>query len=120
MRVAMSPPDFFSVDYVINPWMDPTSWHHSAAELARDAQAGWRQMKAIYESLGATVYLQPPVKGLPDLVFTANAAVVLNGTVLLARYRYPERRGEEAEGAKFFEKLRRQGVVQHVVGMPED
>jgi len=120
MRIAMSPPDFFSVDYVINPWMNPASWRASAAELAHDAQTGWRALKEIYERLGATVYLQPAVKGLPDLVFTANAAVALDGAVLLARYRYPERQGEEAHGLTFFESLRRQGVVKRLVAMPEE
>jgi N-dimethylarginine dimethylaminohydrolase len=119
MRVAMSPPDFFSVDYVINPWMDPAAWKQDAAELARDAKAGWKAMKALYEKLGATVEVERPRKGLPDLVFTANAAVVLDGLVLLARYRYPERKGEEAENAEFFERLRRNYAVQRIITLPE-
>src|ERR1019366_2191801 len=102
MRVAMSPPDFFSIDYVINPWMDPAAWHHDAAQLASDAKAGWREMKTLYEELGATVDVQRPKAGLPDLVFIANAAVVLDGTVLLARFRFPERKGEENENMPFF------------------
>jgi len=31
---------------------------------------------------------------MPDLVFTANAAVVLDGTALLARFRHGERQAE--------------------------
>lgn len=119
MRVAMSPPDFFSVDYVINPWMDPASWHQDADQLAHDAQTGWQALKQTYERLGATVHVEPPVAGLPDLVFTANAAVVLDGTVLLAHYRFPERKGEEPLNVAFFEQLRHEGVVEHVVTMPE-
>ncbi len=114
MRVAMSPPDHFAVDYVINPWMDPDSWRISAAELARDAREGWRALRATYERLGATVEVQPPVKGLPDLVFTANAAVVLDGVALLARYRFPERQGEEAHGRAFFEGLRQRGIIDRI------
>lgn len=119
MRLAMSPPDFFSVDYVINPWMDPESWHASAEQLAHDAELGWRTLRSIYERLGATVHVQPPVEGLPDLVFTANAAVVLDGTVLLAAYRYPERQGEELHNAAFFGELHRQRVVSRLVFMPQ-
>jgi N-dimethylarginine dimethylaminohydrolase len=115
----MSPPDFFSVDYVINPWMDPAAWQLSAGQLAHDAITGWQALKSTYERLGVTVDVEPPVKGLPDLVFTANAAVVLDGIVLLARYRYPERQGEEPENAAFFETLRRQGAVERLVTMPD-
>lgn len=36
---------------------------------------------------GARIDLVDPQAGLPDLVFTANAAVVLDGKALLARFR---------------------------------
>ena len=49
---------------------------------------------------------QEPVRGLPDLVFTANAAVVLDRKVLLARFRCEERQGEEPHNRRFFEALR--------------
>ena len=45
---------------------------------------------------GGAVETVPAVAGLPDLVFPANAAIVLDGRVLLARFRCPERQGEEA------------------------
>ena len=35
------------------------------------------------------------VPGLPDMVFPANAAVVLNGRAIVARFRHYERQGEE-------------------------
>jgi N-dimethylarginine dimethylaminohydrolase len=41
------------------------------------------------------VELAEPQPGLPDMVFTANAAVVRDGKTLLARFRFPERAGEE-------------------------
>jgi N-dimethylarginine dimethylaminohydrolase len=119
MRIAMSPPDFFSVDYVINPWMNPASWRHDADRLADDARTGWRRLHDIYVGLGATIDIQRPARGLPDLVFTANAAVVLDGIVLMARYRFPERQGEEPHGLAFFERLRAQGVVDKIVTMPD-
>jgi N-dimethylarginine dimethylaminohydrolase len=37
----------------------------------------------------------PPVAGLPDLVFTANAAVVCGSKALLSSFLYPERQPEE-------------------------
>lgn len=37
----------------------------------------------------------PPVEGLPDLVFTANAALVHENTAILSNFRHPERQSEE-------------------------
>src|SRR3984893_8713010 len=99
-RFLMCRPEHFAVSYTINPWMDPKSW-------ARDKRAHfaaareWRALHANLVELGAGIELVPSAPGLPDLVFTANAGVVLNRQVLLARFRHPEgRRGEpHFEGA---------------------
>ena len=59
------------------------------------ARAGWEALKAALEHAGADVRVMAGVAGLPDLVFPANAAVVLDGRALVARFRHPERAGEE-------------------------
>jgi ornithine aminotransferase len=118
VHLMMSAPDHFEVSYVINPWMDPAAWNVSAARLHHDARQGWQRLRETYEALGARVDVQPPVKGLPDMVFTANAAVVLDGTVMLARFRCAERQGEQAHNRAWFEALRARGVVDHVLEPP--
>lgn len=117
-HLMMSSPRHFAVSYAINPWMDPAQWSVSAQRLAQDARRGWAQLKATYERLGARVSTQPAAAGLPDLVFTANAAMVLDRKVLLARFRCPERQGEEAHNRCFFEALRRQGFVDEIFEPP--
>ena len=117
-HLMMSSPRHFEVSYAINPWMDPSQWSVSADRLADDARRGWAQLKATYERLGARVTTQDPVRGLPDLVFTANAAVVLDRKVLLARFLCAERRGEEPHNRRFFEALRDRGLVDEVVDPP--
>ena len=47
------------------------------------------------EEAGARISLMEPVAGLPDLVFTANAAMIYRQQAVLARFRHPERQGEE-------------------------
>ncbi len=47
--------------------------------------------------------------GLPDMVFPANAAVVLDRRALLGRFRPAERQGEEASFLAAFEPCRRAG-----------
>jgi N-dimethylarginine dimethylaminohydrolase len=57
-----------------------------------------RQWQALRDTLGvagAKVSLLEPVRGLPDLVFTANAALVYRDQAVLARFRHAQRRGEE-------------------------
>src|SRR5262249_5142006 len=118
-HLMMSAPDFFEVSYRINPWMDPANWSVSAERLARGARLGWAQLKRTYESLGARIEVQNAQRGLPDMVFTANAAVVLDRKVMLARFLCPERQGEEAHNRVFFAALRERGVVDTIVTPPD-
>lgn len=54
----------------------------------------------------ARIELISPQPGLPDMVFTANAGLVFNGKVVLSRFRYPERQGEEKHVEDWFERQR--------------
>lgn len=90
MPVLMCPPDHFQVAYEINPWM-----HVSIPVDARRARRQWEELRAAYAELGVEVVIAEPVAGLPDMVFTANAAVLRGGRAVLSRFRHPERRGEE-------------------------
>jgi N-dimethylarginine dimethylaminohydrolase len=115
----MSPPDFFEVAYAINPWMNPEQWTLDAKRLSRDAQSGWAALRAAYESLGARVVVKPAASGSPDLVFTANCAVVLDGKAILARYLKAERSGEELHGHRMFEQLKARGEIDAFYRTPE-
>jgi ornithine aminotransferase len=117
-HLIMSAPDFFEVSYRINPWMEPERWHRSAQRLAADARQGWQRLKSTYERLGARVEVQAAVRGLPDLVFTANAAMVLDRKALLARFACAERSGEEQHNRAFFEALRARDVIDEIVETP--
>lgn len=110
-HLLMSPPDFFEVAYSINPWMNPEQWSLDARHLSREARSAWAKLKETYERLGARVEIQPAVAGLPDLVFTANCAVVLDGKAVLARFLNEERSGEETFGLRVFEQLRAGGEI---------
>ena len=112
----MTDPDCFDVRYRINPWMDPKGWTPAHAEAAR---AGSRGLREALVAAGAHVETIGAVAGLPDLVFPANAAVVLDGRVLMARFRHPERQGEEAVFRAAFQGLKKRGVIQGIVDLPE-
>ena len=117
-HLMMSAPEHFEVSYTINPWMQPSQWSVSPKKLAGDAKRGWNQLKKTYERLGAQIEVQQSSAGLPDMVFTANAAVVLDRKVLLARFLCAERQGEEVHNRNFFEGLRARGVVDQIVDPP--
>src|SRR5450755_4765938 len=94
-RFLMCRPRHFAVSYRINPWMDPGAWADSGEALTLAAEREWSAYHRVLVANGAAIEFVPPELKLPDLVFTANAAVVLDRRVLLARFRHPERRCEE-------------------------
>jgi lysine-ketoglutarate reductase/saccharopine dehydrogenase-like protein (TIGR00300 family) len=95
----MCPPEFFQVDYVINPWMEGNV--HRATREAAVQQ--WNSLHAIL-SMHAEVALLNPQPGLPDMVFTANAGALLGKTFVVSRFFHRERRGEEPHFRKWFKK----------------
>lgn len=117
-QFLMTDPAAYEVRYEINPWMQPGAWSQDPLGGLRRARAASRALRDALEAQGAQVAMVPPAPGLPDLVFPANAAVVLDRTALLARFRHPERQGEEAPFRAAFEELRRQGVVDRIVDLP--
>ena len=119
-RILMCAPEHFEVAYRINPWMDPAEWRREAARLGLAARREWKRLRQKLEALGAVIELVPPADGLPDLVFTANAAVVMDGVALIARFRHPERRPEAAHYERRFRELWARGVIAAVRHMPED
>ncbi|WP_449060256.1 dimethylargininase [Planomonospora algeriensis] len=97
----MCPPEHFAVEYAINPWMDPGAGADRAAAIRQ-----WEELKSAYEALGHRVSLIDPVRGLPDMVFAANGALVVGGRVYGARFAHPER---AAEGPAYLEWFVRNG-----------
>ena len=88
--VLMCRPDFFTVSYRINPWMEPAKPTDTAKALAQ-----WQTLYDTYVALGHEVELIDPVPGLPDMVYTANGGFIIDGRALGVRFRVDERRGEE-------------------------
>jgi N-dimethylarginine dimethylaminohydrolase len=118
-RFLMCEPRHFGVTYAINPWMNTTSWSRRSHTLIGASRREWAGLHRALRRLGASVELVPPVPGLPDLVFTANAAIVLDRKVVLARFRYPERAGEEPHFEAAFRALQARALIDAVTTLPE-
>ena len=116
-RLLMCPPRHFAVTYSINPWMDPRSWTGDG-RLHAEAERQWAALHETLISAGAAVETIEPAPDLPDLVFTANAAVVLDRKAVLSRFRHPERRNEEPVFAAHFAALVARGLLEEVLALP--
>ncbi|MFC9112913.1 MULTISPECIES: dimethylargininase [Streptomyces] len=105
-RYLVCEPRFFAVRYAINPWMRPD--RPVDVSLARRQ---WLSLVDAYRRHGHTVDTVEPLPGLPDMVFAANAAVVVGGRVFGSRFHAPERRPESVPYEAWFKA---QGFdVQH-------
>lgn len=94
----MCPPDYFGIEYEINPWMSRSrQCDHQLAETQ------WNQLHGILKSLDVDIRLMKPVKGLPDLVFTANAGLVFGQRAIVSRFRHPERQPESDLDEQWFQ-----------------
>jgi N-dimethylarginine dimethylaminohydrolase len=93
----MCPPDYYGIHYEINPWMDTRRPADQALAVRQ-----WNGLRTLLEELGAEISLVEPVEGLPDMVFTANAAVVRGQIAVPARFRHAQRQGEQPHYQKWF------------------
>ncbi|HEY9881122.1 MAG TPA: TIGR00300 family protein [Leptolyngbyaceae cyanobacterium] len=110
LRFLMCSPHHYEVDYVINPWMEGNI-HRSSRETAQE------QWQGLYQTISdhANVELIKPQQGWPDMVFTANAGLILGDQVVLSRFLHKERQGEEPYFKAWFEE---QGYTVHE--LPKD
>src|SRR5450756_412056 len=87
----MCPPEFYDVNYVINPWM-AGNLHRPSRDLAF---AQWRNLYQKLQKV-ADVRLMQPRPGSPDMVFVAHAALVSEGIAAVSSFAHAQRQTEEA------------------------
>ncbi len=99
-------PTHFTVDARLNPWMDPT------LSVDRDrALRQWATLVSVYRGLGHVVTELPGVAGLPDMVFAANGALVIDGRALVSQFAHPQRQPESSHFRRLL--ATRLGVETH-------
>ena len=106
--ILMCPPDFYGIEYEINPWMN-----RSVPSDAAQSQQQWQALHDLLTKLDVDVRLMKPVQGLPDLVFTANAGLVWGDRVFLASFRHLPRQGETPVDDAWF-----QGAGFETISLP--
>src|SRR5438067_5017881 len=88
-RILMCPPDYYGIEYEINPWMS-----RSRGSDAEQARQQWTKLYETLQGLGVTVELMQPQPGLPDLVFTANAGLIFGERFFSSQFRHEVRARE--------------------------
>ncbi|MET9356193.1 dimethylargininase [Streptomyces sp. NPDC006617] len=96
-RFVVCEPRHFAVQYAINPWMSTGR----PVDVIR-ALDQWQALVDTYRAHGHTVDTVAPVPGLPDMVFAANCAVVVEGRVFGSLFHAPERRPESVPFEAWF------------------
>lgn len=109
-KLLLCPPDFYGIEYEINPWM-----HRANNAVPEIAGQQWRELRKKLESLGCQVEVIEPVEKLPDMVFTANAGLVIGNRFIRSNFRFAERRGEEPYYDRWFE-----GRGYEIIHLPEE
>ncbi len=96
----LCPPDYYGIEYEINPWMSKS--RNSVSHLAHQQ---WAALHALLcETLGIKIEQIAPVAGLPDMAFTANAGLVVGKQLLMSRFRYDVRQGETVHHEAWFKE----------------
>jgi N-dimethylarginine dimethylaminohydrolase len=115
----MTDSSHFEVSYKINPWMTPEAWRRDEARNRAEARDAQRHLAAALRQAGARVTIMDGVPGLPDMVFPANAAVILNKRALVSRFRFHERQGEESHFLAQLERLKGLGALTGIAQPPK-
>lgn len=95
-RVLLCRPTYFTVDYVINPHMQPY------AVDPNKAMAEWESLVDLLKSLGVKVEIIEQKEDVPDMVFATDQGIVRDGAVLLANFRYKQRQKERIYYREWF------------------
>src|SRR3989338_5650446 len=102
-QILMCAQTYFEVTYAINPAMARTLACKIAVNQFK-AMEQWTGLKDIYTKEGFDVVLIDPVKGLPDMVFTANCGIVNDGRAIIGEFKHAQRKPETDYFEKWFKE----------------
>ncbi len=95
-KVLMVSPEYYGVDYIINPHMKTDSGELPVVDEKR-ASFQWEKLKNKIEELGLKVTVLGGKENLPDMVFSANQILPLDSKRVLASKMATKERAPEVE-----------------------
>ncbi len=96
-KIVMCPPDFFDIEYSINPWMNP-----KIRVDKKNALQQYNSIKDSFKKTGVEVIEILPVKGLPDMIYTSNAGYSEGDIFIKANFKAHQRKHESDKVEKYF------------------
>jgi N-dimethylarginine dimethylaminohydrolase len=87
-EILMCPPDFYDIQYEINPWM-----HMKIKAQTGLAKKQWAKLYEEVKKTGVKINLMPASPKQPDLVFI-DAGFLYKDVFIPSNFTYPERQGE--------------------------
>jgi N-dimethylarginine dimethylaminohydrolase len=95
--ILICPPDNFSIEYEINPWMKTSNIIDKIKVFNQ-----YTTLKDIFNKLNLAYKEITPNKGLPDQVFTTDVGLVFKNTFIKANFLYGPRKKEADIAESFF------------------
>src|SRR5436309_2696708 len=99
LELLLCPPDFYGIEYEINPWMSRARGAETDV-----AKKQWSGLRATLSKLDCKIDLIVPQPKLPDMVFTANAGLAIGRKFIPSNFRHKERAGEAPHFARWMEE----------------
>ncbi|MFA6037034.1 MAG: arginine deiminase-related protein [Legionellales bacterium] len=99
MKVLMCEPKHYSISYEINPWMKMDNQVNGSL-----AYSQWKNLHDTIQNIADEVHLVEPKTNLPDMVFTANAALIHKNLAYISNFRFNERKDESQHFNEWFLK----------------
>lgn len=93
----MCEPKYYGIEYEINPHMNLKN--QAKSDLAHRQ---YSNLCDILTRVGTKLHFIEPQKGLPDMCFAANGAVVMKDKVIIAKFKHSERQGESQYYEEWF------------------
>lgn len=95
-KFLMCPPDFYSIEYSINPWMHP-----GKDQVSSEKTTQWQVLFDTFKKIGVEVELVQPQSGLPDMTYV-DVGVLWDKTFIPSNFKFPERQPERAHFINWF------------------
>lgn len=96
-QVLICPPTHYGIEYEINPWMSKARQVDSSKAMQQ-----WQAFRQALEAVGVDIHVVESGQDTPDMVFTANAGLVVGKTAVLSHFHHSERQGEEPLFERWF------------------
>jgi N-dimethylarginine dimethylaminohydrolase len=98
-KILMCPPDYFEIEYSINPWMNPAIKVDKA-----EAFKQYNALKVEFQKAGGEIAELQPSRGLPDMIYTSNAGYAEGDVFVKANFKAHQRQHESIKAEDYFKE----------------